>query len=75
MAKQDEVFLDQLVPQLGEAGIAIVRWADLAAAERKAMTEIYEERIFPVLTPLAVDPEPPVPLHLRPGAVDRRVRP
>ena len=61
VAKQDEVFHDQLVPQLGEAGIMIVNWSDLAAAERKAMTEIYDERIFPVLTPLAVDPSHPFP--------------
>jgi polyphosphate kinase len=61
VAKQDAVFLDDLVPQLTEAGIAIVHWADLSAVDRKAMTEIYDERVFPVLTPLAVDPSHPFP--------------
>ena len=42
-------------------GIAIVGWDDLDAVDRKRMTEIYEQRIFPVLTPLAVDPSHPFP--------------
>ena len=39
----------------------IVHWADLSAVDRKAMTEIYDDRVFPVLTPLAVDPSHPFP--------------
>ena len=55
------MFLDSLAPALAAAGIAIVRWSDLSEADRKAMTEVYEERVFPVLTPLAVDPSHPFP--------------
>ena len=55
------MFLDELVPALAAAGIEIVGWADLDAVERKRMTEVYEQRIFPVLTPLAVDPSHPFP--------------
>ncbi len=39
----------------------IVTWQDLDQPERKALQEIYEQRIFPVLTPLAVDPSHPFP--------------
>jgi polyphosphate kinase len=60
-ARQDRVFLEELVPELARAGIAIVGWDDLDAVERKRMTEVYEQRIFPVLTPLAVDPSHPFP--------------
>jgi polyphosphate kinase len=59
--RQESVFLDELVPALAEAGIAVVRWSDLSDADRKTMTEVYEERVGPVLTPLAVDPSHPFP--------------
>ena len=58
---QEAVFLDGLVPALAAEGIAIVGWADLDETDRKRMAEIYEQRIFPVLTPLAVDPSHPFP--------------
>jgi polyphosphate kinase len=61
VARQDAVFLDELVPALAAAGVAIVGWDDLDAVDRKRMTEVYEQRIFPVLTPLAVDPSHPFP--------------
>ena len=48
-------------PRRSPAGIAIVRWSDLSVADRKTMTEVYEDRVFPVLTPLAVDPSHPFP--------------
>ena len=60
-ARQEAVYLDELVPELAAAGLALVRWADLDAVDRKRMTEMYEQRIFPVLTPLAVDPSHPFP--------------
>ena len=46
---------------LAHAGIEIVGWEDLDAVDRKRMTEVFEQRIFPVLTPLAVDPSHPFP--------------
>jgi len=61
VARQETIFLDQLLPALSEAGITLVHWGDLSAADRKAMTEIYDDRVFPVLTPLAVDPSHPFP--------------
>ena len=60
MARHAQAFKD-LVPVLHESGIDIVRWRDLDSDERKAMTTMFSERIFAVLTPLAVDPAHPFP--------------
>ena len=61
VSRQQRVLLDVLVPQLEREGIGVCRWADLSAEERAFCTETYEKRIFPVLTPLAVDPAHPFP--------------
>jgi polyphosphate kinase len=55
------LFLDEVRPALAAAGVEVVRWDDLADAERKELTEYVAERVFPVLTPLAVDPAHPFP--------------
>jgi polyphosphate kinase len=53
VARQDRIFLDQLVPALDEAGIRLCDWSTL--------DELFHRDIFPVLTPLAVDPSHPFP--------------
>ena len=55
------VFWDQIRPALHEEGISIVRWGDLNEAERAPLHGLFREQIFPVLTPLAVDPAHPFP--------------
>ncbi len=50
-----------LLPLLAAEGIDIVRWADLSAAELSAMHEEFAGRLYPILTPLAVDPAHPFP--------------
>ena len=50
-----------MAPQLADAGIEIVRWADLDDVERERMRDYFREQVFPVLTPLAVDPAHPFP--------------
>ncbi len=55
------VFLDQVAPALADAGIRLSSWADLDEDDEKFVVETFEERIFPVLTPLAVDPGHPFP--------------
>ncbi len=57
----DAAFVDQLVPELAAAGVEIIGWDDTTADERAELGRIYDERIFPVLTPLAVDPGHPFP--------------
>ena len=55
------VFLDSVRPALAEEGIYIVTWADLDQAEREQLSTYFTEQVFPVLTPLAVDPAHPFP--------------
>jgi polyphosphate kinase len=55
------LFLDDVSPALSAAGIAVARWSELTEPERKEMSEYVAERVFPVLTPLAVDPAHPFP--------------
>ncbi len=54
-------FLDSVRPALAEEGIYIVTWADLDHAERDELSTYFTEQVFPVLTPLAVDPAHPFP--------------
>ncbi|HVN52196.1 MAG TPA: RNA degradosome polyphosphate kinase [Acidimicrobiales bacterium] len=55
------VFADEIVPALREVGIVFSSWEDLDDDDRKYLDEVFEERIYPVLTPLAVDPGHPFP--------------
>ena len=57
----DSVFVDHLVPELREAGVSIISWSDVSDDEIELLDEWFEERVFPVLTPLAVDPGHPFP--------------
>jgi len=61
VARQEDLLLDRLVPELGDAGIELVSWDDLDVDERKHLVDVFERRIYPVLTPLAVDPAHPFP--------------
>ncbi|MGV0791837.1 RNA degradosome polyphosphate kinase [Mycolicibacterium sp. XJ1819] len=55
------VFLDSVRPALADEGIVIVTWSELDAAERSRLSTYFHEQVFPVLTPLAVDPAHPFP--------------
>ena len=61
VTQQERVWIDELVPQLAEHNIRISAWMDLSIADREHLTGVFESRIFPVLTPLAVDPAHPFP--------------
>ena len=60
-ARLQRVQLYDLVPALAEDGIDLLDWDQLGLADRKRGTGVFEDRIFPVLTPLAVDPGHPFP--------------
>ena len=60
MSQHAQAFRD-LMPTLGEAGLEILRWRDLDVDEQKAMSKMFDDQIFAVLTPLAVDPAHPFP--------------
>ena len=55
------LFNETLVPELTSAGIELVRWSDLNRDEQRLCKKLFKDRIFPVLTPLAVDPAHPFP--------------
>ena len=55
------VFLDSVRPALADEGIVIVTWSELDDDERTRLSTYFHEQVFPVLTPLAVDPAHPFP--------------
>ena len=55
------LFHDVLEPELSKNGIRILKWAELSDAERTDFKTYFQNQIFPVLTPLAVDPAHPFP--------------
>jgi polyphosphate kinase len=61
MARHAACFGDDVLPALAKEGIEILRWAELTADEQARAAQLFEESIFPVLTPLAVDPAHPFP--------------
>src|ERR1700753_1336447 len=60
-ARHRACFSEQVSPALGVQGIEILRWKELSATERDDLSELFRKRIYPVLTPLVVDPAHPFP--------------
>ncbi len=58
---QAQVFANDVRPALETEGIKILDWAELTDDEQQRMHALFTERIFPVLTPLAVDSSHPFP--------------
>jgi polyphosphate kinase len=56
-----EAFAADIMPALDKAGIRVVGWGELEAEDRDELSRNFHERIFPVLTPLSVDPAHPFP--------------
>src|SRR5688572_6360193 len=61
LARQHECFVGEMRPRLCAAGIHLLQWRDLTAAERDVALKYFQSTVFPVLTPLAVDPGSPFP--------------
>jgi polyphosphate kinase len=61
VARQATIFTQELAPALEEHGVRFCDWDELSDSDRAHLDEVFEERIFPVLTPLAVDPAHPFP--------------
>ncbi|MDK7122510.1 RNA degradosome polyphosphate kinase [Pauljensenia sp. UMB6358] len=60
-ARQARAFQDDILPALAEQGIRLARWDDVSEDQRAQLTRYFRRQIFPVLTPLAVDPSHPFP--------------
>jgi polyphosphate kinase len=61
VARHARCFGDEVAKLLADENIHIVSWDDLDQAERERQRAYFREHIFPVLTPLAVDPAHPFP--------------
>ncbi|QRY40432.1 RNA degradosome polyphosphate kinase [Microbacterium hominis] len=59
--RQAAVWLDMVQPALSDAGIDVISWDDLTAADRDELSDYFQSQVFPVLMPLAVDPAHPFP--------------
>ncbi len=61
MRRHAQVFHEDVRPLLASAGITVVRWEELSENEQQRLHEMFRAQVFPVLTPLAVDPAHPFP--------------
>lgn len=60
-SRQAEDFLEDLLPALDENGIHLRSWSEIDDARKDQLSSYFRRRVFPVLTPLAVDPSHPFP--------------
>ncbi len=61
MARHAACYQEEVAPALADEGIHVVRWHELTDKEQSRLYTLFMQRIFPVLTPLAVDPAHPFP--------------
>ncbi len=61
VAEQERVLVHEIMPALREQGIELSAWHELDDDDQAELSERFRDRIFPVLTPLAVDPGHPFP--------------
>jgi len=59
--RQSKTLHEDIVPKLKAHGIEFLHWDNLDETERSYVDKLFHDRIFPVLTPLAVDPSHPFP--------------
>ena len=59
--RQSRIFVSQVRPALGDAGIRLSDWSSFDQEDRDYLGDVFERQIFPVLTPLSVDPGHPFP--------------
>jgi polyphosphate kinase len=61
LAEQARVFTDVLRPELQRQGIHLLDWSGLDDSQRQAAASYFRKEVFPILTPLKVDPSHPFP--------------
>jgi polyphosphate kinase len=61
MAAQANVYTQAIRPQLTQHGICLLNWDELTEAEQHKINDLFRRTIYPVLTPLVVDPAHPFP--------------
>ncbi len=71
--RQAAIVAEVLMPALAGEGIHILGWDDLDDADRAHCVQVFDERMFPLLTPLAIDPGRPFP-HISTLSLNLAVR-
>ncbi len=61
LERVERLYNQTIIPELKGHGIEILSWSELDDVDKAFLIEVFEKRIFPVLTPLAVDPAHPFP--------------
>lgn len=61
MARHAACYQQDIAPALSDEGIQLIRWPELTEKEQARLFTFFRQRVFPVLTPLAVDPAHPFP--------------
>ncbi len=59
--RQADIFRHDIRPALEDQGIDVLRWEELTPIEKTEMDRFFDDQVFPILTPLAVDPSHPFP--------------
>jgi polyphosphate kinase len=62
VAELQDLFANELQPQLAAEGVYLLQTDELTPAQHEYLTEYFQAQVFPILTPLAVDPAHPFPL-------------
>jgi polyphosphate kinase len=60
-ARHAGLFGTNVMRELSAVGIRVMRWGELTAKQRRGFDDLFQDKIFPILTPLAVDPGHPFP--------------
>ncbi len=61
LQRQAECYRQQIIPQLGDHGIAVRNWNELTASQRDEAGDYFDANLSPALTPLVIDPSHPFP--------------
>jgi polyphosphate kinase len=61
--QQARCLREEILPQLKSAGLSLIPFGSLSRHEKKVLTDYFMEKVYPILTPLAVDPVNPFPYN------------